>query len=67
MRLISSFTLSLEVTPPTLCDSDGSNGRMAEHHRGDVGVVQFGVRLVVKDTMCQLSPCSNCHWGGGGS
>lgn len=46
----------------TFCEAHRSDGWMAEHHGGDRRVVQLGVFLALKQSVCQLSACSygNC-------
>lgn len=47
----------------TFREAHRTDGWVAEHHCGNVGVVHLGVLLALKQSVCQLSACSNgnCH------
>lgn len=43
----------------TFCEAHCTNGWVAEHHCGNSRVVQLGILLALKQSVCQLSACSN--------
>ena len=47
----------------TLSEAYGADRGVAEHHGGDVAVVQLQPVLLVKDAVRQLTACSDGHWG----
>ncbi len=46
----------------TFCEAHCSDGWVAEHHCGDSRVVQLGVLLALKQSVCKLSACSNGNY-----
>lgn len=61
-RMKSNSLTSIMKPSLTFCEADRPDGWVAEHHCGDGGVVQLGVLLALKQSVCQLPACSdgNC-------